>query len=164
MERPQAPFLHGLADDGLHVGDFGGRGGPLIPADAPDADGGVAQDVGHVDGDGIVVFAEEVGDGEPVGGHGRVAVEAGVEPDVAVQVFLGFERSVGYAVDADEFGGDALADLGIVVRLAEDGEAGVGVEVDEAGAHDVSGGVDDTGRRRGGGRRRRRDGWRWCRR
>ena len=77
-------------------------------------------------------------------GMGGIAVEAGVEPDVPVQVLLGFERSVGYAVDADELGGDALAHLGIVVGLAEDGEAGVGMEVDETGADDVSGGVDDA--------------------
>ena len=59
-----------------------------------------------------------------------------------MQFLLGLEGRVGYAVDADQLGGDALADLGVVVRLAEDGEAGVGMEVDETRTHYVPGGVN----------------------
>ena len=79
--------------------------------------------------------------GQPVGGQGRIAVEARVQPDVALQFLPCLEGRVGDAVDAHQLGGDALAHLGVVVRLAEDGQAGVGVQVNEAGADDVAGGV-----------------------
>ena len=44
------------------------------------------------------------------------------------------ERRVRAAVDADQLGRDALADLRLVARLGQDDQAGVGVEVDEARA------------------------------
>ena len=122
-----------------------GVAGNVVPAHAPYAHGVVAQDVGDVDGDAVVVLAKVLGDGEPVGGHGRVAVEPGVEPDVAVQLVLALEGGVGYAVDADQLGCHALPDLGVVVRRAEYGEPGVGVEVDEAGADYEAGRVDGAG-------------------
>ena len=75
----------------------------------------------------------------------EVTVEAGVEPDVAVEFIPGLEGGVGDAVDANELGGDSLADLGVVVGFTKDGQPGVGVEVDEAGADDASGGVDGAG-------------------
>ena len=46
------------------------------------------------------------------------------------------ERRVGAAVDADDLGRDALADLGLVPGLGQDDQAGVGVHVDEARADD----------------------------
>src|SRR6185312_7291916 len=55
------------------------------------------------------------------------------------------EGGVGVAVDANDFGGDALADLWLVAGLGQDDETRVCVEVDEAGAHDLVGRVDDAG-------------------
>ena len=104
--------------------------------------GFVAQDVGDVDGDAVVVLAQVLGDGEPVGRHGRVAIEPGVEPDVAVQLVPALEGGVGYAVDADQLGRHALPHLRVVVGRAEDCEPGMGVEVDEAGADHEAGRVD----------------------
>ena len=52
------------------------------------------------------------------------------------------ERREPVAVDADDLGRDALADLGFVMRLGEDREAAVAVEVDEAGRDDHPGGID----------------------
>jgi hypothetical protein len=47
------------------------------------------------------------------------------------------ERCVRVAVDADQLGGDALADFRLVPGLGEDHEPGVRVHVDEAGADHV---------------------------
>ncbi len=49
------------------------------------------------------------------------------------------------AIDADDLGRDALADLGFVVRLRQDVEATVAVEIDEARGHDLAGGIDRAG-------------------
>ena len=61
-----------------------------------------------------------------------------------MQLVAGLERRVGDAVYTHKLGGYALAHLGIVVRLSEDRQSGVRVQVDEAGAHDEPGGVDDA--------------------
>ena len=144
-EAPRA-FLHGLASDRFHVFHLGVGGRAIIPAYAPDADGRVAEDVGHVDGYGVVVLVQQLRHGQPVGGQGRVAVQPRVQPDVPLQFLAGLEGSVGYAVDAHQLGGDALPHLGVVVRLPQDGQPGVGVQVNEAGADDVAGGVDGPSR------------------
>ena len=52
------------------------------------------------------------------------------------------ERREAVAVDADDLGRDALADLGLVARLGEDHQAAVAVQVDEARGDDPAGGVD----------------------
>ena len=52
------------------------------------------------------------------------------------------ERGEAVAVDADDLGRDALADLGLVARLGEDHQAAVAVQVDEAGSDDLAGGID----------------------
>ena len=62
--------------------------------------------------------------------------------DERVEVLLPTERREAVAVDADDLGRHALADLGLVARLGEDHEAAVAVQVDEAGRDDPSGGVD----------------------
>ena len=49
---------------------------------------------------------------------------------------------MGHAVDAYQLGGNALPHLGVVVRLAHDGQSGMGVEVDETGTDHVAGRVD----------------------
>ena len=84
-------------------------------------------------------------------GSGRIAVEAGIEPDVALQFGGGFEGSVGDAINANEFRGNALADFRIVVRGAQDGQASVRVQINKAGTDDVIGGINDTGRLQVGG-------------
>ena len=59
------------------------------------------------------------------------------------------ERREPVAVDADDLGRHALADLGLVARLGQDHQAAVAVEVDEPGRDDLAGRVDrpaDVGR------------------
>ena len=76
---------------------------------------------------------------DQLAGEGWGAVQARVELDeVPQEVFVGGEGGVGVAVDADEFSGDALTDLGVVLGLGEDDEARVGVHVDEAWADDLA--------------------------
>ena len=58
---------------------------------------------------------------------------------------MGREGCVGIAVDTHQLGGDALADLGMVLGLGEDHETGVGVHVDKPWADHLAGGVDDPG-------------------
>ncbi len=49
---------------------------------------------------------------------------------------------MGHSVDAHQFGGHALPHLGVVVRLAHDGQPGMRVQVDETGADHLARGVD----------------------
>ena len=143
--KAESAVFHRFPDDGLHVLELGADGGSVVPADGPDTDGGVAEDVADVDGDVVVIEGEEVGDGGPVGGHGRSVIEAGIHLDEAVEVLLCLEGGGGVAVDADKLGGDTLPDLGLVERLFQDGEAAVGVDVDESGGDDVAGCVNNSG-------------------
>ena len=101
------------------------------------------------DRDGAVELAYEVGDGQPVRWHRRVAIESGVEPDVPVKLFLRLERSVRNAVYAYKLGPSTpLAHLGVVVRLAKHRQSGVRVQVDESGTDDPPGSVDRAGQLR----------------
>jgi hypothetical protein len=54
------------------------------------------------------------------------------------------ERGVAVAVDPDDFGRHALADLRLVPGLGQHRQAGMAVEVDEARRHDQAGRVDPT--------------------
>ena len=47
-------------------------------------------------------------------------------------------------VNANEFGGHTLPDLGVVVRFAEDRQTGMGMEIDKAGADNVVFGIDHS--------------------
>ena len=67
--------------------------------------------------------------------------------DEGLEVVAARERRVAVAVDADDLGRDALADLRLVGRLGEDHQPRVGVEVDEPGRDDLAGGVDRAARR-----------------
>ena len=64
----------------------------------------------------------------------RAAVEAAVRARRSLEVLAARERREAVAVDADDLGRDALADLGLVARLGQDHEAAVAVQVDEARA------------------------------
>ena len=86
------------------------------------------------------------------------AVEAGVELDERLEVLAPRERREAVAVDADELGRHALADLGLVAAVGQDHQAAVAVEVDEARRDDLAGRVDrpaDVGRCRRPGSRSR---------
>ena len=96
-----------------------------MPADTPDTHGRVAQDIGHVNGYFLIVLAEQLGDGQPIGGHWRIAVETGIEPDIPMQLFACFERRVRDAVDTHKFRGNALAHFGIMMGGPQDGETGM---------------------------------------
>ena len=72
----------------------------------------------------------------------RVAVQAGVQLDESKEVLPCPERCVGVAVNADQLRRDALVHFRLVPGLRQYDEAGVGVHVDEAGAHDPARRVD----------------------
>src|SRR6185436_14926409 len=139
---PEGALLADLAHDGLHVVQLRPRGRTIVPADRPDPHRRVAEDEGDVHRNLVVERRQLARHGEPVGLDARRAVETGVELDVAIAILCGLERGMRVAVDADELGGDALAHLGLVAWLAQDGQARVGVHVDEARRHDVPGGID----------------------
>ena len=54
------------------------------------------------------------------------------------------QRCHGDSVLAEQFGGDALANLGLDVRVDHDLQVGVAVRVDEAGSNNHATGIDDT--------------------
>ncbi len=57
---------------------------------------------------------------------------------------MGFERRERVSVDAHQLSCDALTDLWEMLRLAQHGQSGVGVDIDETGRDHVTGGVDFT--------------------
>ena len=140
--EPEGPLLHALAQERA-LAVHGPRVGlDLVPADGRDAQRRVADDVGHVDADLPVEAVEVVAHRAPVVGDVRPAVEAGVERQEVVEVMLVRERGVAVAVDPDDLGRDALADLRLVPGLGQHRQAGVAVEVDETRRHDEAGRVD----------------------
>src|SRR5262245_63233462 len=62
--------------------------------------------------------------------------------DERIEVVLAGERRVAVAVDADDLGRDALANLRLVARIGEDHQPRVRVKVDEPGRDDLAGRVD----------------------
>ena len=145
--QAERSLLADLTDHGLHVVELRPRGRAIVPAHRPDTHGGVAEDEADVDRDLVVEHRQLPGHGEPVRRHRRLAVEPGVQLDVAMEILAGLEGGVRVAVDADELGGDALAHLRLVTRLVQDRQARVRVHVDEARRDDMPAGVD--GARRG---------------
>ena len=119
-----------------------GVGRDVVPAERADPELRVADERPDVDADRAVVAGEVVGDGPPVVVDVGPAVEARVELDEGEQVLVPLERREAVAVDPDDLGRDALADLGLVPRLGEDHQAAVAVQVDEAGRDDAARGID----------------------
>ena len=137
--QAKGALLKPLAHHGPHVGEIGVGGRFVVPAHGADPDGGVADDVGDVHGDLIVEHGQVLGDGRPAAGEGWGAVQARVQLDEVQKVLVRGEGRIGIAVDSHELGGNALPDLGMVLRLGEDDETGVGVHVDEPGADHLAG-------------------------
>ena len=107
--------------------------------------------VADVEADRPVVARQVAPDRRPVVVDRGAAVEAGVELDERLEVLASRERGEAVAVDADELGRHALADLGLVAAVGQDHQAAVAVEVDEPGRDDLPGRVDrpaDVRRRR----------------
>ena len=116
-----------------------------VPAYRPHAERRVADDVGDIHGRVAVEEVEVLGDGRPGALQRRIALDARVHPEQPPQVLRVVERRVGEAVDTDYLGGDALVHLGHVLRIGQQHQARVAVNVDEAGADDLSRSVDDAG-------------------
>ena len=143
--QAEGALLQPLAQHGLHVGEIGVGGRFFVPAHGADTDGGVADDVGDVHGHLVIEHGQVLRHRGPTAGEGWRPVQARVQLDEVQKVFVRRERRVGVAVDTHELGGDALADLGMVLGLGEDDETGVGVHVDKAGADHLAGCIDDAG-------------------
>ena len=140
MVNPNAPSLHALTGKVAHGGQLriGGQAGG--PAHGGDADGGVGDEMEHVAGGVAVKQGQKVGDAAPADVR-RLAVDRR-QVDQELLQGSGCGWRIGQAVHAQGLGGHALADLGLVVRVGEQLEVGMGVHVDEAGANHVAAGVD----------------------
>ena len=116
----------------------------------------MADELGDVHGSSRVVAVEHLLDGRPVDrdepplaarpaspfGIARVSVEAGVHLDERVAVGRIREWCVAQPVDPDQLRGHALAHLGRVIRVGEDHQPGVRVEIDEPGRDDLAPRID----------------------
>ena len=148
--QPERAILEAFAEERPLVGQLGRAGLDLVPADSGDPEGRVADQIGDVHRDPPVVAGQVLGNGPPVIGQVGATVEARIEGQEVVEIALGPERRVGVAVDADDLGRDALADLGFMTRLGQDRQPAVAVEVDEPGGDDEPGRVDPATDRQGG--------------
>jgi hypothetical protein len=106
------------------------------------ADVAVGDQGADVDGALSVEERQVLGDGPPVlAGGGQVAVEpGGVPPHVAHR--LRRRRRERDPVLADDVGRHPLADRRLVVRIDQERQVAVDVDVHEAGADDLAGGVE----------------------
>ena len=165
--------LHGPGGELPHALHLRRRRLAVVPAHGRHPHVPVAHEGGHVGADALVLQAGEVAvEAGPVAleaaGHGRV------QGAVVGLVVPGRRRR--HAAVADDLGGDPLGHGGGGAALHQEGEVGVGVDVDEAGGDEAPGGIDPgrpprprrDGRRRRPGRpgrpRRRRAPGRRCRR
>ena len=141
--QAKGALLQPLAHHGPHVGEIGVGGRFFVPPHGADSDGGVADDVGDVHGHLVIEHGQVLRHRGPTAGEGWRPVQARVQLDEVQKVIVRRERRVGVAVDSHQLGGDALADLGMVLGFGQDHETGVGVHVDKPGADHLAGGVDD---------------------
>ena len=142
----ERPFVEGRQRrllDGLAVG---GGGGPRLDAESPDAEGSVPDERRHVDRwTGPFEGLEVPGEGRPVDRHCRI--EVACRSLGADEVPVGsHRRRVADAAVAVDLGRDALRDLAARPAIAQEGEVGMAVDVDEAGRDDETGRVDDPSR------------------
>ena len=112
--QPDGAVGHRVAQHAAHVVDRPLVGGDVVPAERVDAELAVADERADVEADGAVIPSEVVGHGAPVVVDVRTAIEPGVEVHERVEILLPTERREAVAVDADDLGGDTLADLGFV--------------------------------------------------
>ena len=133
-----------LTHDGLHVGNLGRGGRPLVPSHAPDSHRRVTENIGDVDGHRFVVLAEYIRHRQPIGRHWRVPIEGRSPARCSGAILLILEGRMGNAINAHQLGGYALAYFRVVVRFAQNGQPGVGVQVDKTGANHVPGSVNDA--------------------
>ena len=147
--RGHAPgaLLHRRTQECALVPELGRRRRAVVPADRADPERGVPDQVDDVDGHPVREQVEVLLDRGPPAGQRRAAIQTGVDLDELLEVPGGRERRVGAAVDADDLGRDPLPDLGLVTRLRQDHQAGVGVHVDEARTDHPPGRVDGAVRR-----------------
>ena len=120
-------LLHRLAQQPAHPVERGFVGGHVVPAERVDAQRRVADEQAEVDAHAPVEPSEVGLDAAPVERDVGQPVEAGVEAGEVAQRVGRAERRVRVAVDADDLGRDALADLGLVARLGQDHQARVRV-------------------------------------
>ena len=164
--QPEGAVGHRVGQDAAHPGERRGVGGDVVPAEGRDAELRVADERGDVEADRAVVAREVARDRGPVVVDLRAAIEAAVELHERLEVLAPLERREPVAIDPDELGGHALADLGLVAAVGQDHQPAVAVEVDEARARRPCRSRRSCVRRaraagrpapgRGSGRRRRR--------
>ncbi len=141
--QPEGALGHAVAQEPAHRVERGRRRPARHPSRAPRS--GAAElpiERRDVEADRPVVARQVAPDGRPVVVDRRPAIETGVELDERLEVLAPRERGEPVAVDADELGRHALADLGLVAAVGQDRQAAVAVEVDEPGRDDLAGRVD----------------------
>ena len=131
--------LHGPGGELPHALHLRRRRLAVVPAHGRHPHVPVAHEGGHVGADALVLQAREVAvEAGPVAleaaGHGRV------QGAVVGLVVPGRRRR--HAAVADDLGGDPLGHGGGGAAFHQEGEVGVGVDVDEAGGDEAPGGVD----------------------
>ena len=137
--EPERAVAHALTGKFAHCGQFriGGQAGR--PAHGGHPNGGVRDEMEDVAGGVTIEQGEEVGDAAPADIRWRPIDRRQIDQELLQGSGRG--GSVRQAVHAEGLGGDSLPDLGLVVRIGEQLEVGMGVHINEAGANHVAAGV-----------------------
>ena len=138
----EGALVHALSEHRLHRLDVRAGRRDHVPAYRAHPQRRVADDIGDVHRGVAVEQVQVLGDGRPGARQRRVALDARVHSEQPPEVLRVVERRVGEAVDTDYLGGDALVHLGHVLRVGQQHQARVAVNIDEAGADDLSRSVD----------------------
>ena len=147
--QPQRAVLERLGQQLAHAGPLVGARRPVGEPDDPGAQRDVPGERGDVDARPGVAHRVQVPPKVTPGPRDvRVeievadrladAVDPAVPPAAGDAVEPGRERGDAQPAVADDLGGDALVDLAARLRAGEHGQVGMGMDVDEAGAHDTS--------------------------
>ena len=140
--KTHAALLHGLRSQTRHLPEVILRGGAIFPADDGQPQRVVRYLVGDVNGYLPVEAVHVFGNGLPkLHVLRQTAVDGAVELRGLAQVFWRHRR-VAKTVGAEDLGGDALRDLGSMVRFAQQDQVGVIVDVNKAGANHFALGVN----------------------
>ena len=90
----------------------------------------------HIAGDPAIEQIEVFTHGPPAHVRGGSAVDRGEVVQELLQL-IGRRRGIGQSVHAEEFGGDALAELRLMPGFRQKDEVRMGVHIYEAGADDA---------------------------
>ena len=140
--EPERAIGHRVGEHAAHPGKGRGIGRDVVPAQGGDPELRIPDQGRDVEADRAVVAVEVARDRGPVVVDRRPAIETAVELDERLEVLTALERREPVAIDPDQLGRHALADLRLVPAVGQDHQAAVAVQVDEPGSDDLAGRVD----------------------